>query len=107
MAEVAKTSDVSHLIKDKNAQASIVKTTVHDLKVDCFAYDVAKDPVSVHVPVVRLFAGRRSPMSRGECIAVVWFSVARASAEAHGHGRNLPESGEFRTSNRKHEGVRV
>lgn len=36
----------------------MVKTTVHDLKIDCYAYDVAKDPVSVHIPVVRLFVGK-------------------------------------------------
>ncbi|UJR10060.1 hypothetical protein I4U23_014282 [Adineta vaga] len=56
LAEVEKTSDVSHLIKDKTINASIVKTTVRNLKVDCFAYDVAKDPITVHIPVVRLFA---------------------------------------------------
>jgi hypothetical protein len=60
LAEMEKSSDVSHLIKDKTNNASIVKTTVRDLKVDCFAYDVAKDPVSVHIPVVRLFAGKIS-----------------------------------------------
>ncbi|CAF1204742.1 unnamed protein product [Rotaria sordida] len=54
LAEIQKTSDISHLIKDKN-NSSIVKTTVNDLKVDCYAYDVAKDPISVHIPVVRLF----------------------------------------------------
>ncbi|CAF1522489.1 unnamed protein product, partial [Adineta steineri] len=55
LTEIERTSDVSHLIKDKN-NSSIVKTTVHDFKIDCFAYDVAKDPVTVHIPVVRLFA---------------------------------------------------
>jgi hypothetical protein len=34
-----------------------VTTTVNELKVDCYVYDVAKDPVSVHIPVVRLFVG--------------------------------------------------
>ncbi|CAF4308834.1 unnamed protein product, partial [Rotaria sp. Silwood2] len=53
LSEIQKTSDISHLIKDKN-NSSIVKTTVNDLKVDCYAYDVAKDPISVHIPVVRL-----------------------------------------------------
>jgi hypothetical protein len=59
LAEIQKTSDVSHLIKDKKNISSIVKTTVHDFKIDCFAYDVAKDPVSVHIPIVRLFAGKK------------------------------------------------
>lgn len=59
MAEIEKTSDISHLIKDRQNNSSIVKTTVHDLKVDCFAYDVAKDPVTVHIPVVRLFVGKK------------------------------------------------
>jgi len=58
LAEIEKTSDISHLIKDKKNNSSIVKTTVHDVKVDCFTYDVAKDPVSVHIPVARLFAGK-------------------------------------------------
>lgn len=57
LGEIERTTDISHLIKDKN-NSPIVKTTVHDLKVDCFAYDVAKDPVTVHIPVVRLFAGK-------------------------------------------------
>ena len=57
LAEIQKSSDVSHLIRDKNS-SSIVKTTVHDLKVDCYAYDVAKDPISIHIPVVRLFVGK-------------------------------------------------
>jgi hypothetical protein len=58
LAEIQKTSDISHLIKDKKNTSPMVKTTVHDLKVDCFAYDVAKDPVTVHIPVVRLFVGK-------------------------------------------------
>ncbi|CAF1443811.1 unnamed protein product [Rotaria sordida] len=53
LAEIQKTSDVSHLIKDKN-NSSIVKTTVNDLKIDCYVYDVAKYPISVHISVVRL-----------------------------------------------------
>ena len=57
LGEIERTTDISHLIKDKN-NSPIVKTSVHDLKVDCFAYDVAKDPVTVHIPVVRLFVGR-------------------------------------------------
>jgi hypothetical protein len=36
----------------------MVKTTVYDFKIDCFAYDVAKDPITVHIPVVRLFVGK-------------------------------------------------
>lgn len=36
----------------------MVKTTVNDLKIDCFAYDVAKDPITIHIPVVRLFVGK-------------------------------------------------
>lgn len=35
----------------------MVKITVHDLKVDCYTYDTEKDPVSIHIPVVRLFVG--------------------------------------------------
>ncbi|CAF3522414.1 unnamed protein product [Rotaria sp. Silwood1] len=54
LSEIQKTSDISHLIKDKN-NSSIVKTTVNDLKVDCYAYDVAKDPVSIHIPVCEQF----------------------------------------------------
>ncbi|CAF3756931.1 unnamed protein product [Rotaria socialis] len=54
LVEIQKTSDISHLIKDKTS-SPMVKTTVHDLKVDCYAYDVAKDPVTVHIPVMRLF----------------------------------------------------
>ncbi|CAF3845319.1 unnamed protein product [Rotaria sordida] len=53
LAEIQKTSDVSHLIKDKN-NSSIVKTTVNHLKIDCYVYDVAKYPISVHISVVRL-----------------------------------------------------
>lgn len=59
LAEMQNSSDISHLIKDKNS-SSMVKTTVHDLKIDCYAYDVAKDPISVHIPVVRLFVGKNA-----------------------------------------------
>jgi hypothetical protein len=57
LAEIQRSSDISHLIKDKKNATPIVKTTVHEWKIDCFAYDVAKDPVSIHVPIVRLFVG--------------------------------------------------
>jgi hypothetical protein len=36
----------------------MVKTIVHEFKIDCFAYDVAKDPITIHIPVARLFAGK-------------------------------------------------
>jgi hypothetical protein len=58
LAEIQRTTPVSHLIKDKRNPSPIVKTTINDLKVDCFAYDLAKDPVTVHIPIVRLFAGQ-------------------------------------------------
>lgn len=57
LAEIQKTSDISHLIKDKKNISPIVKTTVNEWKIDCFAYDVAKDPISIHIPVGRLFVG--------------------------------------------------
>ncbi len=58
LAEIQKTTDTSHLIKDKKNTSPIVKTTVNELKIDCFAYDVAKDPITIHIPVVRLFVGK-------------------------------------------------
>lgn len=48
---------MSHLIKDKN-NSSLVKITVNELKIECYPYDVAKDPVTVHIPVVRLLVGK-------------------------------------------------
>ena len=57
LADIQKNADVSHLIKDKQNVSPMVNTTVNELKVDCYAYDVAKDPISIHIPVVRLFVG--------------------------------------------------
>lgn len=55
---------MSHLIKDQKNTSPIVKITVNELKIDCFAYDVAKDPVSVHIPVLRLFAALHVHLQR-------------------------------------------
>jgi len=55
LAEIQRTTTISHLIKDQKNILPIVKTTVNEFKIDCFAYDVARDPVTVHIPVVRLF----------------------------------------------------
>ncbi|CAF0909766.1 unnamed protein product [Adineta ricciae] len=63
LGEIERTTDISHLIKDKN-NSLIVKTSVHDLKVDCFAYDVAKDPITVHIPVVRLFVALHAHLQK-------------------------------------------
>ncbi|CAF0746585.1 unnamed protein product [Didymodactylos carnosus] len=54
LASMQQNSDISHMIK-KDA-SPIVKISVHDHKIECYSYDVQKDPISVHIPVARLLA---------------------------------------------------
>lgn len=58
LAEIQRSTPISHLNKDKKNSSPMIKISVHDLKVDCFTYDVEKDPISIHIPVVRLFVGK-------------------------------------------------
>ena len=64
LAEIQRATPVSHLNKDKKNASPMVKISVHDLKVDCYAYDVEKDPISIHIPVVRLFVALHAHLQK-------------------------------------------